>query len=71
MTLPQFLILLTLFSGWVLMLWMVIYLWSIPKSFKEDAKVQREIDKLELAHGEYMVEQMKKFLNKEEKCQQG
>lgn len=71
MTLFQISIFLVLFSGWFLMLWMVIYLWSIPKSFKEDAKVQREIDKLKLAHGEYMVEQMKKFLNKEEKCQQG
>ena len=67
MTLPQFLILLTLFSGCVLMLWMVIYLWSIPRSFKEDAKVQREIDKLKLAHGEYMVEQMYKLLEKENK----
>lgn len=67
MTTIQMLILLVLFSGWVLMLWMVIYLWGVPKSFKEDVKVRREIDKLKFAHGDYMVEQMKKLFNKENK----
>jgi len=46
------------------MLWLVIYLWGIPKSFKEDAKIQKEIDKLKLEHGEYTVQQMYKLLER-------
>lgn len=64
MTITQILILLVLYSSCILMLWLVIYLWGIPKSFKEDAKIQKEIDKLKLEHGEYTVQQMYKLLER-------
>lgn len=62
-----FLIFFTLISLMILMIFVIKFIFDTDKSFKEDAKVQREIDKLKLAHGEYMVEQMKKLLEKDSK----
>jgi len=63
----QYLILFILISLMILMIFVIKFIFDTDKFFKEDAKVQREIDKLKLAHGEYMVQQMYKLLERDNK----